>query len=134
MDLIRFVDRFAMAVAVHRQCLCREILSTLNERKWWTNSSFSFAMLSIPASIAARSPGARSLIGWLEAIDLVLLRAPVLNRASEPLPTPLGTPDAIHLAAALIWRERMGVVPTIATHDSALGLAARTLDFDVRGI
>ena len=76
----------------------------------------------------------RAVTDWLEAIDLVLLRAPVLSRASEPLPTPLGTLDAIHLATALIWRERMGVLPTMATHDSALGLAARTFGFDVRGI
>lgn len=76
----------------------------------------------------------RSVTDWLEAIDLVLLRPPVLSRASEPLPTPLGTLDAIHLATALIWRERMGMLPTMATHDSALGLAARTYGFDVRGI
>lgn len=76
----------------------------------------------------------RSVTHWLEAIDLVLLRPPVLSRASEPLPTPLGTLDAIHLATALIWRERMGMLPTMATHDSALGLAARTYGFDVRGI
>jgi hypothetical protein len=65
---------------------------------------------------------------------LVLLRPLVLSRAGEPLPTPLGTLDAIHLATALIWRERMGVLPTIATHDSALGLAARTFGFGVRGV
>ncbi len=76
----------------------------------------------------------RAVTDWLEAIDLVLLRPPVLSRASEPLPTPLGTLDAIHLATALIWRERMGALPTIATHDSALGLAARTFGFDVRGV
>lgn len=76
----------------------------------------------------------RAVTEWLEAIDLVLLRPPVLSRASEPLPTPLGTLDAIHLATALIWRERIGVLPMIATHDSALGLAARTFGFDVRGI
>ena len=76
----------------------------------------------------------RALTDWLEAIDLVLLRPPVLSRASEPLPTPLGTLDAIHLATALIWRERMGALSTMATHDSALGLAARTFGFDVRGI
>lgn len=76
----------------------------------------------------------RAVTDWLEAIDLVLLRPPVLSRASAPLPTPLGTLDAIHLATALIWRERMGVLPTMATHDSALGLAARTFGFDVRGI
>ena len=76
----------------------------------------------------------RSVTDWLEAIDLVLLRPAVLSRASEPLPTPLGTLDAIHLATALVWRERMGALPTMATHDSALGLAARTFGFDVRGI
>ncbi len=76
----------------------------------------------------------RAVTDWLEAIDLVLLRPPVLSRASEPLPTPLGTLDAIHLATALIWRERMGVLRTMATHDSALGLAARTFGFEVRGI
>jgi predicted nucleic acid-binding protein len=76
----------------------------------------------------------RAITDWLEAIDLVLLRPPVLSRASEPLPTPLGTLDAIHLATALIWRDRMGALPTMATHDSALGLAARSFGFDVRGV
>ena len=76
----------------------------------------------------------RAIADWLEAIDLVLLRPPVLSRASEPLPTPLGTLDAIHLATALIWRERMGASPIMATHDSALGLAARTFGFNVRGV
>jgi predicted nucleic acid-binding protein len=76
----------------------------------------------------------RAVTDWLEAIDLVLLRPPVLSRASEPLPTPLGTLDAIHLATALIWRERMGALPVIATHDTALGLAAQTFGFEVRGI
>lgn len=76
----------------------------------------------------------RAISDWLEAFDLVLLRPPVLRRASEPLPTPLGTLDAIHLATALLWRERMGPLATIATHDSALGVAARTFGFDVRGV
>lgn len=76
----------------------------------------------------------RAVGDWLEAFDLVLLRPPVLRRASEPLPTPLGTLDAIHLATALLWRERMGPLATIATHDSALGVAARTFGFDVRGV
>jgi predicted nucleic acid-binding protein len=47
---------------------------------------------------------------WLEAVDLVLLRPPVLSRASEPMPMPLGT------------------------HDAMLGAAARGFGFDVRGI
>jgi predicted nucleic acid-binding protein len=76
----------------------------------------------------------RTVNDWLEAIDLVLLRPPVLSRASEPMPMPLGTLDALHLATALIWRDRMGPLPTVATHDTALGLAARAFGFDVRGI
>lgn len=71
---------------------------------------------------------------WLEAIDLVLVRPPILNRASEPMPTPLGTLDAIHLATALVWRERMSALSVVATHDSALALAARSFGFDVLGV
>jgi hypothetical protein len=71
---------------------------------------------------------------WLEAVDLVLLRAPVLARAGDPLPTPLGTPDALHLATALVWRDRMHEVLTVATHDAALGLAARAHGLPVIGV
>jgi predicted nucleic acid-binding protein len=81
---------------------------------------------------AARS--VRSVGHWLEAFDLVLLRPPVLSRASEPMPVPLGTLDAIHLATALVWRDRLGPLKTMATHDSSLGTAARAFGFDVRGI
>lgn len=70
---------------------------------------------------------------WLEAVDLVLLRPLVLSRASEPMPMPIGTFDAIHLATALIWRERVGALPGMVTHDAALGAAARAFGFDVRG-
>jgi uncharacterized protein len=75
----------------------------------------------------------RAVNDWLEAFDLVLLRPPVLNRASEPMPLSLGTLDAIHLATALIWRDRIGPIPTLLTHDSALGSAARAFGFQVRG-
>jgi len=70
---------------------------------------------------------------WLEAVDLVLLRPPVLSRASEPMPVAVGTLDAIHLATALIWRDRVGPLPQMVTHDAALGAAARAFGFDVRG-
>ncbi len=75
----------------------------------------------------------RAVNEWLEAIDLVLLRPPVLSRASEPMPMPIGTLDAIHLATALIWRDRVGPLPEMATHDAALGAGARAFGFDVRG-
>ena len=75
----------------------------------------------------------RSVTDWLQAIDLVLLRPPVLSRASEPMPMPLGTLAAVHLATALVWRDRMGPLPAIATHDMALGSAARAFGFEVLG-
>ena len=92
--------------------------------------------LRIQGSLTADEAGERirAVNEWLEAIDLVLLRPPVLSRASEPMPTSIGTLDAIHLATALIWRDRMGPLPEIATHDMALGAAARTFGFDVRGL
>jgi predicted nucleic acid-binding protein len=71
---------------------------------------------------------------WLEAVDLVLLRAPILARASEPLALPLGTLDALHLATALLWRDRMDQPLSVATHDAALGLAARAFGFEVLGL
>lgn len=70
---------------------------------------------------------------WLEAVDLVLLRPAVLSRASEPMPMPVGTLDGIHLATALVWRDRVGSLPQMVTHDAALGAAARAFGFDVRG-
>lgn len=36
----------------------------------------------------------RAINEWLEAIDLVLLRSPVLSRAGDPMPMPIGTLDA----------------------------------------
>jgi predicted nucleic acid-binding protein len=70
---------------------------------------------------------------WLEAVDLVLLQRPILARASEPFPTSLGTLDALHLATALVWQDRMHQRLTMATHDRDLGLAARSFGIDVLG-
>ena len=68
--------------------------------------------------------------GWLEAVDLVLLRPPVLSRASEPMPIPVGTLDAIHLATALSAR---GLLPTLRllTLDQRIRENGVRLGFDV---
>ena len=39
----------------------------------------------------------------LDAMEVVEITRPVLARAAQPLPTTLGTLDAIHLATALLW-------------------------------
>ena len=83
-----------------------------------------------PAEAASRRAIATE---WVEAVDLVLLQRPVLARASEPFPTPLGTLDALHLATALVWRDRMGQALVVATHDRDLALAARSFGFEVTG-
>ena len=46
----------------------------------------------------------------------------------------LRTLDAIHLATALLWREQFRVDLTMATHDGALGLAARAHGMPVAGV
>ncbi|MBI4636320.1 MAG: type II toxin-antitoxin system VapC family toxin [Candidatus Rokubacteria bacterium] len=69
----------------------------------------------------------------LESMELVEVTAPVLARAAQPLPTELGTLDAIHLATALLWSERSGAGLVMATHDVALGTAARACGLRVVG-
>lgn len=69
----------------------------------------------------------------LEEATLVEITRPVLSRASQPLPAPLGTLDAIHLATALIWAESHDAGMVMATHDASLALAARASGLRVIG-
>jgi len=91
--------------------------------------------LRLQGSLSPEEAASRRVIvsDWLEAVDLVLLQRPVLARASEPFPAALGTLDAIHLATALVWRDRTGRSPVMATHDATLALAARSFGIDVLG-
>ena len=79
---------------------------------------------------------ARTRAVILQAIDLfelVEIDAIVLDRAAQPLPTEVGTLDAIHLATALLWRERLTTELVMATHDRRLGIAAQAHGFKVVG-
>lgn len=69
----------------------------------------------------------------MEAVEVIELTRPVLARASQPLPTAVGTLDAIHLASALLWKERNGIDLVLATHDAALATAARASGLKVLG-
>lgn len=69
----------------------------------------------------------------LQAVSLADVSTPILRRAADPFPTPLGTLDAIHLATALAWREIRGTPLVVATHDAQLALAARACGFEVIG-
>ena len=70
----------------------------------------------------------------LESMEIIELTRPILTRATYPLPTALGTLDAIHLATALLWREGRQEDVVMATHDTALALAARSSGFRVVGV
>jgi len=91
--------------------------------------------LRLQGALATEEAGSRraAVADWLEAVDLVLVQRPILARASEPLPTPLGTLDALHLATALVWRDRTGQTLVMATHDGSLALAARAFGIEVLG-
>lgn len=70
----------------------------------------------------------------MDEIDLVEPVGAVLKRAAQPLPTALGTLDAIHLSTALLWQELRGADLVMATHDQALATAARASGLRVIGV
>ena len=67
------------------------------------------------------------------AIGAIALTRPVLHRAALPMPTAVKTLDAIHLASALLLRERRTTSLTFATHDPQQLRAARALGFECLG-
>jgi predicted nucleic acid-binding protein len=138
--VIAYIDTSALVRIVLREPGALEDLRTyqglVSSELIAVESARTIDRLRLQGSLTTEEAAARlpTVTEWLEAIDLVLLRPPVLSRASEPWPMPLGTLDALHLATALIWRDRIGSLPTMATHDTVLGLAARAFGFEVRGI
>jgi predicted nucleic acid-binding protein len=99
-----------------------EVLRTMDRLRFSTPSLDSKV-------IAARREAAFRVLEGLETIEITRV---VLARAAQPLPTPLGTLDAIHLVSAMGWREQFeGLI--FATHDLALAAAARASGFEVVG-
>jgi predicted nucleic acid-binding protein len=74
-----------------------------------------------------------AILALLDSLELVEIDPIVLDRAAQPMPTELSTLEAIHLASALLWTDLMGLDAVMATHDDALGLAARAHGFKVLG-
>ena len=70
----------------------------------------------------------------LQSAERVAPDPAVLTRAASPLPTSLGTLDAIHLSTALLWREEFAEDLVMATHDVQLGIAARSFGMTVIGL
>jgi predicted nucleic acid-binding protein len=83
------------------------------------------------ADVASRRA---TILQLIASLQLVEIDAVVLDRAAQPMPTELGTLDAIHLSTALLWQEMSRVDLIMATHDRALGLAARAHGLTVVGL
>lgn len=74
-----------------------------------------------------------TILAIIDSLELIEIDSLVLDRAAQPMPTELGTLDAIHLASALLWKDATGIEPVMATHDAALGLAAQAHGLKVVG-
>lgn len=66
-------------------------------------------------------------------ITRIALTPSVIERASLPMPTLVKTLDAIHLATALMLRERLQHDVIFVTHDAQQATAARALNFETAG-
>lgn len=81
------------------------------------------------------------LTGMREVLARLLQRCEILQvnsltfrQASGPLPVPLGTLDAIHLASAIHFAATADEPVTMATHDQQLARAAEAMGFEVLGV
>jgi len=92
------------------------------------------ARIRLSLSDAEVSSRRRAFFDVYERLDVIRLSATVLERAEAPLPTSLGTLDAVHLASALLWQESEHAELAFGTHDEQLALAARAVGVDVVGV
>ena len=137
-----------MIAYVDSSVLLRKVLRQSGSLKEWTVIQTGVASalveteclrtldrLRLRANLSDRDLSRRraAVFRLLESMEVVEVTAPVLARAAQPLPTELGTLDAIHLATALLWSERIGAGVVMATHDVALGTAARACGLRVVG-
>lgn len=74
-----------------------------------------------------------TILALIDSLELVEVDSTVLERAAQPMPTELETLGAIHLTSALLWKEAICADPLMATHDTALGLAAQAHGLKVLG-
>ena len=70
---------------------------------------------------------------FFRGIELVAITRLVKKRASESFPSILGTLDGLHMASALLLKEKKYSAIQMATHDEQLQNCARALGFSVLG-
>lgn len=70
----------------------------------------------------------------LRSIEVLAITDRILDRAEGPMPTVLGSLDAIHLCTALELAQSLGAALVLATHDERLARAARASGLEVCGV
>lgn len=70
----------------------------------------------------------------LSGIERIEASPSILGQAERSFGVVLKTLDAIHVATALVWRERRAPDLVFATHDRQQARAATALGFDVLGV
>ncbi len=99
---------------------------------FWTESLISSRLLQyetwtrLHARGAADAESARRL---LDRIAMMELHAPILERALAPLPVPVRTLDALHLATMHFLRQQ-GQPVRLASYDGRLLAAAQSIGID----
>lgn len=114
----------------------RQIQQGVSSALVMTESLRTLDRLRLRANLADAEVASRraTILQLIASLELVEVDAVVLDRAAQPMPTELGTLDAIHLATALLWKAMSRVELVMATHDSALGLAAQAHGLPVVGV
>jgi PIN domain-containing protein len=69
----------------------------------------------------------------LDTADIVDVTESILVRGSYPLPTQVGTLDAVHLATTLLWPEVEKEDLVMTTHERGLAMASRACGLAVFG-
>ena len=114
----------------------RQIRQGVSSALVTTESLRTLDRLRLRVNLADREVAKRraTILALIASLELVDIDAVVLDRAAQPMPTELGTLDAIHLATALLWKEMTGVNLVMATHDAALATGAEAHGLPVVGV
>ena len=137
--MIAYVDASVLLRVALRQADAlpewRQIQQGVSSALIMTESLRTLDRLRVRARLSDEHVASRraTILQLIASLELVEIDALVLDRAAQPMPTELGTLDAIHLATALSIRE-IENVDLLLTHDSQLATAARSLGFEVMGI
>ena len=135
-----------MIALIDSSVLLRRLLGEPDQLREWSEIEEAYASRLLPLEVARVIDRFR-LAGKIDdrevaalhgearrvmrSIEILSLSENILERSAGPMPTALGSLDAVHLATALELARSVSLV--LATHDTALALAARASGLEVVG-